>query len=1420
MAGKNNLFLVVTKLARLVAVVLFFAVQFFGLCNLRAAAATASWVDGDMPKVVMGDAASSTANINYPCDTQKFRYLGFFDENGSYSSTPRELETTACMTHNTVGDFGGGYIKLGSYGYYTKDYNRAATLVAVPNQRSIVWLSPADNGYGVTVRFVTNLATFGTPRPVNLGTSRQVMGVDIIQPSPYPLLKDGAGNPLRINAYNFSSSGEWMIAEAVDLGVVRINTIDQTMQLIGTEHYAYLQGYLPQLTLAISDDGNYVIKSGKDVGPTTVYDLTACQRGYFAVNGIDNSDATRGCHSRVTQASLDAQLGSSSAWLLAMQFVGDSQNISARAAYRKNDGTYQVRSVNYMVAGYSLPHADYIALGDSFSSGEGAYDYEPGTDVEENKCHLSTKSYPYLLSEKQGILDFHSVACSGAKLNDVVFGGLDSDYNRQAKISNPEAITNWLPGYLPQKKFIKYLPGVITVSIGGNDVGFAKKLSACVGFGTCSYASDPQERVNVAREIAGQYSSLSNAYGEIVKASDMKAKVYVVGYPLIVSNGTCASNVHLNGDEIQFVREATHYLNQVAKAAADSVGVYFLDIEHSLDNYNLCSSADKRDMGVNGLTNGDDNAAVPWYMGFGSAGSAVITAGIGNESYHPNAQGHRRMADAINSLTQNSLAAFDVCPGQPAGVVVCPRGDNKVPVPNEAYFGTKATNYVNWLNTPATVRVDTSPAPQGRNIILDPEQSSSQVRIFVQDLKPNSTISVVAHSTPTVLGTYTVSSDGTLDVSVDVSSIASVEPGNHTIHVLGQNVAGEAVDYYEPVLVTGPTGDLDGDGVADEVDPCGFVDASGEDVDHDGIDDACDGTISEADTTAPVVSGVAQSRPNENGWYNADVTVDWSSIDADPGSGAPTQPIATVATEDGEHTYTSEQSCDPAGNCATGSVTLKIDKTKPIISYTTSGPPNENGWYRNDVTIRFECSDATSGIAQCTEPITVGTDGGHQQITGTATDNAGNTQTVTLDVSQDKTAPIIDFTLDQSPNAQGWNNGPVTVTFHCSDDTSKIATCSPPQTITDEGGMIVTGTATDNAGNTASINAIILIDRSLPGITYSTAPAPNSAGWNNSDVTVEFSCDDVLSKILSCTNSVIISDEGANREVTGEAVDNAANENKTIARINIDKTAPVLGVPVWSSNTKSIAETASITIPTVDSISGVEEAEYFIGDTDPGRGNGATMTIGGGNLTTVFGTDFPTGVYKITVRAKDWAGNWSAQVSDYLVVYNPDGPRMTGRKAVLPSLAAGDRLPGLMAVDQNDKATFGFSVKYDSLGQISRNSDFEFKYSTGLNCHNLLKASNCHRIDLNATTVEWMTTEGHNSSIGVFQGIAVLEVDGARSAAPFRVVGIDGERLSQTSSDQFQLQIFATGSNPNTDVPIYKMNTTAIARGNIKIFDH
>jgi hypothetical protein len=280
---------------------------------------------------------------------------------------------------------------------------------------------------------------------------------------------------------------------------------------------------------------------------------------------------------------------------------------------------------------------------------------------------------------------------------------------------------------------------------------------------------------------------------------------------------------------------------------------------------------------------------------------------------------------------------------------------------------------------------------------------------------------------------------------------------------------------------------------------------------------------------------------------------------------------------------------------------------------------------------------------------------------------------------------------------------------------------------------------------------------------------------------------------------------------------NPSGESSASNNVNVlvDRTAPFIGVPAWSSNPISTTQTASVTVPVADSLSGISGGEYYLGTTDPGQGNGNTMAYSNGNLTSSF-SGLNSGIYKVNFRAKDNAGNWSGLVSDYLVVYNPQVGGMSGHSNTISPIYGTDLLPGLIQAGQSDQASFALSVKYDSSGSIVSSSKLKFAYSTGSNCNKLAQAVNCHSLTLDSSSIQWLVIGGTNNSQGTIQGIATVTVDGVTTTNTFRLVGLDGSLLSPQANDNITIQIFAPGDNPNTANPIYHINDT-ITKGSVKI---
>ena len=343
----------------------------------------------------------------------------------------------------------------------------------------------------------------------------------------------------------------------------------------------------------------------------------------------------------------------------------------------------------------------------------------------------------------------------------------------------------------------------------------------------------------------------------------------------------------------------------------------------------------------------------------------------------------------------------------------------------------------------------------------------------------------------------------------------------------------------------------------------------------DNADNTGQATIANVniDKVAPTLSGAPTTSPNGSGWYHQNVSIHWTASDALSGPAA--TPPDSIITGDGVGLAATTSVSDKAGNTTTAtSPAVKIDTTAPTTTATAPG-----AWNNVDVDVSLSASDALSGVKATHFTV----DGGSDQ-TGTTVhfsaegdfalsywseDNAGNVEAAhTIHVKIDKTPPTITHTTDPDANQFGWNNTDVTVTFQCDDAVSGIDSCTPPRTVTTEGaGQPVPGTAVDLAGNSASDPATVNVDRTDPTISGHAAPAPNGNGWNNTDVTVTFTCADALSGIDTCPGPTTLG-EGANQSVHGTAKDAAGNsKGATVDGIDVDQTAPSLhGATTTSPN--------------------------------------------------------------------------------------------------------------------------------------------------------------------------------------------------------------------------------------------------------------
>ena len=183
----------------------------------------------------------------------------------------------------------------------------------------------------------------------------------------------------------------------------------------------------------------------------------------------------------------------------------------------------------------------------------------------------------------------------------------------------------------------------------------------------------------------------------------------------------------------------------------------------------------------------------------------------------------------------------------------------------------------------------------------------------------------------------------------------------------------------------------------------------------------------------------------------------------------------TVLSSEGTHNV-SYYATDNAGNSSAPKyVTVRIDKTDPLISSSRSDTPNANYWYNTGVTVSYTPSDALSGIDAVASDLgddVLSSEGAGQSATGIVVDLAGNSASATESpINIDLTDPVVTPPADQTVITNDPAGATVSFSPTAADNLSGVASLvsSPARrSLFPVGVTTVTHTATDDADNSDS----------------------------------------------------------------------------------------------------------------------------------------------------------------------------------------------------------------------------------------------------------------------------------------------------------------------------------------------------------------
>jgi hypothetical protein len=242
-------------------------------------------------------------------------------------------------------------------------------------------------------------------------------------------------------------------------------------------------------------------------------------------------------------------------------------------------------------------------------------------------------------------------------------------------------------------------------------------------------------------------------------------------------------------------------------------------------------------------------------------------------------------------------------------------------------------------------------------------------------------------------------------------------------------------------------------------------------------------------------------------------------------------------------------------------------------------------------------------------------------------------------VNIDKTKPTISGSTIAEPNGAGWYRTEVRVSFSCDDDASGVVACTEPSPVGEGANRSVTGSARDAAGNAADDTVgPFNIDLTPPELS-----ARYTTGWHTGDVTVDWSCADVLSGPALQPADETVTSEGDNLSSSATCEDIAGNSTTTtVDGIKIDKTAPATSAVVPPPRASGwYGGPVLVTLSAADAVSGVDHTYYSV------DGGAAQRYEGAFNFAT-------KGVHTLSYWSVDKAGNTEAHGTNVLTL-NVDG---------------------------------------------------------------------------------------------------------------------------------------------------------------------
>jgi hypothetical protein len=263
----------------------------------------------------------------------------------------------------------------------------------------------------------------------------------------------------------------------------------------------------------------------------------------------------------------------------------------------------------FAVAAASASAATYTALGDSYAAGP----LIPNQSLNPLGCLRSDHNYAHLAAGAKG-LTLTDVSCSGATTADMT------------EAQNVEPGPN-----PPQFNGLNAGTNVVSLTIGGNDIGFTEIIESCITYNPfstpCKDKYDPGGHDQLAERIANAAPKVA-AVLQGIHSRSPNARVFVVNYPDILPTGSgCWPTIPLSFGDVPYLHATEERLNAMLATTAAANGATLVDWYTPSVGHDACKGSSTR--WVEPLIPGELSAPVhPNKAGMAGA-AAALEAAIG-----------------------------------------------------------------------------------------------------------------------------------------------------------------------------------------------------------------------------------------------------------------------------------------------------------------------------------------------------------------------------------------------------------------------------------------------------------------------------------------------------------------------------------------------------------------------------------------------------------------------------------------------------------------------------------------------------------------------------------------------------------------------------------------------------------------------